>query len=131
MSKRGRARWLGRLEGQEVRVGPCGRVINVEFYKEAADGTLIRLPRLEDEDHVEGLRTIKVVFRYTKPHIDTGGELAIESKAEMGKRDIASPDDAGATALPFASGVTPGPVDTRPTYWRPPPIRRSRNSWLG
>jgi|HubBroStandDraft_1064217.scaffolds.fasta_scaffold394090_2 hypothetical protein len=52
MSRRSMARRLERLEGREVRVGPGGRVINVEFYDELPDGTLVRLPGLEDEDHV-------------------------------------------------------------------------------
>jgi hypothetical protein len=64
-------------------------------------------------------------------HINTGGKLVIESKAEMAKRGVASPDDADALALTFACSVAPEPVAAEPTYWRPPPVRRSRNSWLG
>jgi hypothetical protein len=131
MSRRSMARRLERLEGLEVRVGPGGRMINVEFYDELPDGTLVRLPELEDEDHVEGLRTIQVVFVYPKHHVDAGGELAIESKAEIAKGDIASADDVDAVAPTFASGVTPGSVPTRRTYWKPPPARMSRNGWLG
>jgi hypothetical protein len=131
MSRRSVVRRLERLEGQEVRVGPGGRTINVEFYREAPDGTLIRLPKPGDKDHVEGLRTIKVVFRHPKHRRDAGGELAIESKAEMAKRDIASPDDADALAPTSACDVTPGSAPQRPTYWKPPPARRSRNGWLG
>jgi hypothetical protein len=64
-------------------------------------------------------------------HINTGGKLVIESKAEMAKRGVASPDDADALALTFACNVAPEAVVAEPTYWRPPPVRRSRNSWLG
>ena len=55
----------------------------------------------------------------------------IESKAEMAKRGVASPDDADALALTFAASVAAEAVVTQPTYWRPPPVRVSRNSWLG
>jgi hypothetical protein len=64
-------------------------------------------------------------------HINTGGKLVIESKAEMAKRGVASPDDADALALTFACSVAPEAVLTEPTYWGPPPGRVSRNSWLG
>jgi hypothetical protein len=131
MSRRSIGRRLERLGGRVGRAGTGGRMINLEFYDEAPDGTLIRLPRSGDEDHVEGLRTVKVVFRYPKHHIDTGGKPVIESKAEMAKRDIASPDDADARALTFAGGVTPGSEATRPTYWKQPRARMSRSSWLG
>jgi hypothetical protein len=64
-------------------------------------------------------------------HINTGGKLVIESKAEMAKRGIASPDDADALALTFARSVAAEAVLTQPTYWKPPPPRASRHSWLG
>jgi hypothetical protein len=131
MSRRSFARRMERMEGREGRAGTGDRGINVEYYMEEPDGALIRMPRPSDKDHVEGRRTIKVVFRHPKHQINTGGELVIESKAEMAKRDIASPDDADAPALTFACGVTPGSVATRPTYWKPSPARMSRNSWLG
>jgi hypothetical protein len=67
MSRRSIVRRLERLEGQEVRVGTGGRLINLEFYDELPDGTLIRLPRSGDEDHVEGLRTVQVVFVHPGP----------------------------------------------------------------
>jgi hypothetical protein len=56
-------RRLKHLEGREGSGGTGGRMINVEFYDEAPDGTLIRLPEYDDgEDHVEGLQTFEVVF---------------------------------------------------------------------
>jgi hypothetical protein len=64
-------------------------------------------------------------------HINTGGKLVIESKAKMAKRGVASPDDADALALTFACRVAPEAVVEERTYWRPPPVRRSRYSWLG
>jgi hypothetical protein len=69
MNRRSVDRRLERLEGRAAPVG--GRMINLELYDEAPDGTLIRLPRSGDEDHVEGLRTIRVVFR--RPKHDGGG----------------------------------------------------------
>jgi hypothetical protein len=47
--------------------------------------------------------------------INTGGKLVIESKAEMAKRGVASPDDADALALTFACSVAAGPVLREPT----------------
>jgi hypothetical protein len=71
MSRRSIGRRLESLEGQAGPVGTGGRMINVEFYDEAPDGTLIRLPEYEDgEDHVEGLQTIQVVFVDPGPAID-------------------------------------------------------------
>jgi hypothetical protein len=64
-------------------------------------------------------------------HVNTGGKLVIESKAEMAKRGVASRDDADALALTSACGVAPEAVVAEPTYWRPPPVLVSRNSWLG
>ena len=40
-------------------------------------------------------------------HINTGGKLVIESKAEMARRGEASPDDGDALALTFARPVAP------------------------
>jgi hypothetical protein len=123
-----------RLERLKGRAGPAGAgdgAINVEFYMEEPDGTLVRQPKPSDKDNVEGRRTIKVVFTYPKHRVNTGGELVIESEAEMAKRDMASPDDADALLRTLACDVTPGSVATRPTYWKPPPARMSRNSWLG
>lgn len=131
MSRRSIGRRLEHLEGRAGPAGTGDRGVNVEYYMEEPDGTLVRMPRPSDKDHVEGRRTIKVVFRHPKHDINTGGELVVESKAEMAKRDIASPDDADALAPTSACGVTPGSVATRPTYWKPPRARMSRNSWLG
>jgi hypothetical protein len=61
----------------------------------------------------------------------TGEKLVIESKAEMAKRDVASKDGADALALTFAASVAVESVVAEPTYWKPPPVRLSRNSWLG
>jgi hypothetical protein len=49
----------------------------------------------------------------------------------MAKRGVASPDDADALALTFAASVAAEAVVAEPTYWRPPPVRVSRHSWLG
>jgi hypothetical protein len=49
----------------------------------------------------------------------------------MEKRAIANPDDADAVALTFACSVAREAVVAEPTYWRPPPVRRSRYSCLG
>jgi hypothetical protein len=56
MSRRGIAR---RLEGLEGRLGTGGRWLKAEFYKQARDGTLIRLPNSDDG---KAERTIRVVF---------------------------------------------------------------------
>jgi hypothetical protein len=55
-------------------------------------------------------------------------KLVIESKAEMAKRGVASPDDADALALTFACSVAAGSVVAQPTYWGPPPVRVSQHS---
>jgi hypothetical protein len=73
MSRRRIGRRLERLEGWAGPVETGGRMINVEFYKEAPDGTLTRLPKPKwDDGHVEGLRTIRVVFRHPKHGGDRG-----------------------------------------------------------
>jgi hypothetical protein len=40
-------------------------------------------------------------------HINTGGKLVIESKADMAKRKVDSPDDGDAFCLTFAQPVAP------------------------
>ncbi|HEY6341266.1 MAG TPA: hypothetical protein VIY49_07225 [Bryobacteraceae bacterium] len=78
MSRRSIGRRLERLEGQEGRVGTGGQTINLEFYDEAPDGTLIRLSMPNwDKGHVEGARTMRVVFR--QPKHDGGGRGPGES----------------------------------------------------
>jgi hypothetical protein len=64
-------------------------------------------------------------------HINTGGKLVMESKAEMAERGAANPDDEDALALTLACSVAAEPVVTERTYWRPQPARLSRGSWLG
>jgi hypothetical protein len=131
MNRRSFGRRMKRMEGQEGPAGTGDGGVNVEYYMEEPDGALVRMPRPSDKDHVEGRRTIKVVFRYPKDHSNAGGEPVIESETEMAKRDIANPDRADALPPTFPCGVTPESVDTRPTYWRPPRGRMSRHSWLG
>ena len=43
-------------------------------------------------------------------HINTAGKLVLESKQDMQRRGIASPDDFDALALTFAQRVAPKPV---------------------
>lgn len=69
MSRRSIARRLERLEG---RSGTGGRFLKVEYYNQARDGTLIRLPRSDDGDDGEADRTIRVVF-VRADHDGSGG----------------------------------------------------------
>ena len=50
-------------------------------------------------------------------HINHSGKLVIESKAEMARRGVASPDDADALALTFARPV----ALLEEPKWQPPP----------
>ena len=46
-------------------------------------------------------------------------QLVLESKEDMAKRGLASPDDADALALTFARSVAPVEVVKKQTYYRP------------
>ena len=61
-----------RLEGLEGRLGTGRRMLKVEFYDEAPDGTLIRCPELENGDDGEADQTIRVVFVHTDSDGDGG-----------------------------------------------------------
>jgi hypothetical protein len=63
-------------------------------------------------------------------HINRQNRLVIESKQDMAKRGVASPDDADALALTFAHRLAPAATLHQPTCWRPPPSRGGRHSWL-
>jgi hypothetical protein len=60
-------------------------------------------------------------------HMNRQNQLVIESKQDMAKRGIASPDDADALALTFARRVAPPPIQ-EPRRWHQPP--HGRNAWM-
>ena len=58
-------------------------------------------------------------------HHDKADRLVLESKDDMERRGLASPDDADALALTFAAVVTPPPPPP------PPPEPGNEYSWMG
>lgn len=60
-------------------------------------------------------------------HINRQNRLVLESKADMQKRGIASPDDADALALTFAHPVAPPKIQTQTV---PPPSFAGPNGWM-
>lgn len=64
-------------------------------------------------------------------HINRQNQLVIESKQDMAKRGVASPDDADALALTFARRVAPESIREEGTRWNPAPYRSGgRDDWL-
>jgi hypothetical protein len=66
-----RRRIENRLECLEAGLGTGSAFLNVEFYREAEDGTLVRLPRSRDNG---ADRTIRVVFVRPRRDGDCGRE---------------------------------------------------------
>lgn len=60
-------------------------------------------------------------------HLDKSSRLVIESKEEMARRGVASPDDADALALTFAQPVAPQVKQERSGYSTPV---QGPNSWM-
>ena len=58
-------------------------------------------------------------------HHDKADRLVLESKDDMERRGLASPDDADALALTFAAVVAPPPPPS------PPPEPGNEYSWMG
>ena len=58
-------------------------------------------------------------------HHDKSDRLVLESKEDMERRGLASPDDGDALALTFAAAVPP----KKPVYQPPPPPSGDR-SWM-
>ena len=68
----------------------------------------------------------KLSMQFCAPgyHINRQNKLVLESKQDMQKRGVASPDDADALALTFARAVAPIEKPKKPAarYWQPEPV---------
>ena len=59
-------------------------------------------------------------------HINGSGKLVLESKQDMQKRGIGSPDDGDALALTFAQPVAP----RKPQPYQPAPVASEPRGWM-
>ena len=103
--------------------------ITIRFITPGPPDDLGRYIPLDSPHQVKKLIEAKVGVPSNEPtgpgyHYDKSDQLVLESKEDMERRGLASPDDGDALALTFAAAVPP----KRPAYQPPPPS--GDRSWM-